>query len=330
MGKNLIKKIVFWFEAARVYSIPMSVMSWSIPFLFGIIDGGNIFYGILALVGIIFAHAGVNLFDDYADYKIALKSAINGVLPDNILQKGKCLYLINKKISLKTLASAIILCFLIAIVIGLFLALKAGLTVIYLMIAAGIIGLAYPFLTYVALGEVAVAIMFSPLLYIGVYFVMMQSFSTELTPLAISTGFLTVSLLHAHMFLDFDYDKNNKKITLCSLAGSKKNSVITQAVIMFLAYINIVYLSVTTISRVYLISLLSVPTAIILLNLMKKNAENSCKEINTNIFFGILENLKKYDNCENRNFMITFMVARNVMVEFSLLVCIAKIITEFI
>ena len=63
MGLNLI----YWLIVSRAYSFPMSIMSFLVPFIFGIAEGGNIFWGIIAGIGIIFAHAGVNMFDDLKD-----------------------------------------------------------------------------------------------------------------------------------------------------------------------------------------------------------------------------------------------------------------------
>ncbi|MDO5306031.1 MAG: hypothetical protein Q4E87_10700, partial [bacterium] len=73
---------IFWFEAARGYSVPMSIMSWSVPFLFAATEGGNIFYGLIALVGIVFAHAGVNLFDDFIDYNLEQRNIKKVLMQD--------------------------------------------------------------------------------------------------------------------------------------------------------------------------------------------------------------------------------------------------------
>ena len=51
----------------------MSFMAWLIPFSFGLLNGGNFVYGLLALIGIVFAHLGANLFDDIIDYRAFLK-----------------------------------------------------------------------------------------------------------------------------------------------------------------------------------------------------------------------------------------------------------------
>lgn len=326
--KNMKISPIFWFEAARGYSIPMSIMSWSIPFLFAMTEGGNIFNGIIALVGIVFAHAGVNLFDDFIDYKLEHKSIEKGLKQNFELQKGKCAYILNGNATLKDLFCVTTLCFATALACGLFLAAKTGIVVIFIMLTAAIIGILYPFLSFVALGEVAVGVMFAPLLYTGVYYVMTKSFSAELFPIAISTGLLTISLLHAHMFLDFDFDKKNRKTTLCSLAGNKNNAVRNQVIIMFLAYLNIAINIFFGLPKIYILSFLSIPTAIILYKLMKCDCYKKRKRIRTNIFFGPLGNLKKYQNVDIRAFIIKFSVARNVMVEFTMLICIAKIISE--
>jgi len=319
---------VFWFEASRGYSLPMSVMSWCVPFLFAVIDGGNILYGIIALIGVLFAHAGVNLFDDFVDYILERRSVRKGLKENFDLQKGKCAYLLSGEANLIHLFIVLSLCFLIAFLCGIFLAVKTGVAVLFIMLAAAIIGILYPLFSFVALGEVAVGVMFAPLLYTGVYYVMTKTFSAELLPIAISTGLLTIGLLHAHMFLDMDFDKKNNKVTLCSLAGNRDNAVRNQVIIMVLAYLNIVVNMFFGLSKIYILSFLSVPTAIILYKLMKCDCYKKRRKIRTNLFFGPLGNLKKYKDVDVRAFIIKFSVARNVMVEFTILICIAKIISE--
>ncbi|MBQ2645228.1 prenyltransferase [bacterium] len=335
MGLNL----KYWLNVSRAYSFPMSIMSFLVPFIFGIADGGNIFWGIIAGIGIIFAHAGVNMFDDFVDFFIAQKLINTGMNINEVFQRGKCSFLLDKSLSIKKFGVIIIVCFTLAISCGIFLGLKTGNTVFVIMFISAILGLLYPVLTFIALGEITVGIIFAPLLYIGVYYVMTQSFSKELIPLAISTGLLTIGLLHAHMFLDYDFDKKNRKITLCSLAGSKENAVKTQMLIFIFAFGNIILQSCIGsifanigigLAPVYLLCLLSYPTAYILIDLMCKDINGHKEAIKPNILFGPLENLDLYEKLGNKDFMIKFMVARNVMVEFTIFICIAKIISELI
>lgn len=330
MEMNFLEKIKFWFNAARGYSLQMSIMSWSIPFLFGLVDEGSFLYGFISLIGIIFAHLGVNLFDDFSDYLTEKTKIKKGLIDNFSFQKGKCAYLFNGDATLKQLFLVLSFCFLTAAGCGLFLTVKCGITVLFLMLIAGIICILYPFLSYVALGEVAVGIVFAPLLYSGVYFVMTNNFSFELLPLSLSTGLLTVGLLHAHMFMDMDFDKKTFKITLCSLAGNKQNALRNQVIIMILAYINILIYAVTSSNYIYLITFLSMPTAFVLYLLFKKDIEKSDDKIRPNIFFGFLENMPQYKQQGIENFMIRFMVARNIMAEFAFLACVAKIIRELL
>ena len=326
MIEGLKNKITFWYEITRAYSFPMSVMSWLIPFIFGVCDGGNIFYGIIALLGILSVHAGTNMFDDFADYLIEKRKIDKGLKTDFNFQKGKCKHLINANITLKKFFAVIVLFFLTAVLCGFFLFLKSGFEILYVVFPAAILALLYPFCSYVALGEIVVAIMFAPLLYFGVYFVMTGTFSVELFPLAVSTGLLTVGLLHAHMLLDFDFDKKNKKITLCSIAGTKKNALKTQILIESLAYFNIFWFCLNgTLSKLYLICFLSLPTAIILCILLK---EENAEDRKLNIFYGPLEKLDEYRKNSCYDFMLKFMVARNVMTEFTFFICLSKILTE--
>ena len=65
----MIKTIKFWLDCSRWYALPMSVFSWLVIFMYGLEEDGNFLYGILALIGICFAHLATNLFDDYNDYQ---------------------------------------------------------------------------------------------------------------------------------------------------------------------------------------------------------------------------------------------------------------------
>ena len=69
-----MKKILFWLKCARAYSLPMSITAWLVPFVFGLTNHGSFVYGIVALLGVIAAHLGANLFDDYMDYKRYIKN----------------------------------------------------------------------------------------------------------------------------------------------------------------------------------------------------------------------------------------------------------------
>ena len=64
--------IYFWLKAARLHTLPMSFMSWLVVFCWCAKLGGNISLGILALIGVMLAHLGVNLIDDYFETSLLI------------------------------------------------------------------------------------------------------------------------------------------------------------------------------------------------------------------------------------------------------------------
>lgn len=68
-----MKNVVFWLNCSRAFSLPITVMSWLVVFLYAMKSGGNVLNGVLALIGVALAHLAGNLTDDYIDYGILSK-----------------------------------------------------------------------------------------------------------------------------------------------------------------------------------------------------------------------------------------------------------------
>ena len=69
----MLKQAVLIMECSRIFSLPMTIFSWLVIFIYSLLNSGNALYGIIALVGLCFAHLGTNLIDDYFDYKSLIK-----------------------------------------------------------------------------------------------------------------------------------------------------------------------------------------------------------------------------------------------------------------
>lgn len=52
----MLQKTIQVMECARIFSLPMSILSWLAIFVYALIDSGNVLYGILALIEIGRAH----------------------------------------------------------------------------------------------------------------------------------------------------------------------------------------------------------------------------------------------------------------------------------
>ncbi len=230
----MINKIYFWLKNSRLFSIPMSILSWLVIFVFALKQGGNILNGIIALIGIVSAHLATNLFDDYVDYK---------VLPENS-QRCKCAYIKDGKATLNSVLKIVIIYLLIASICGFFLFLRCGFPVIGLAIVGGIIALIYAKLSQRGLSEFAVGIAFGPLLFEGTYFVMSKTFSLEVFILSLAVVMFTIGLMYVHTILDFEGDMCAHKKTLVCRIGNKNIALKGVFVVYGLGYLFTLILAV--------------------------------------------------------------------------------------
>lgn len=325
---KFLNTIWFWLKAARLHTLPMSFMSWLVVFLVALKQDGNIFYGILALFGVMSAHLGVNLIDDYFDYKREVGTIKSSDEKKSIkMQKGKCAYLLEGKATINQVLLVTIIYFAIASLIGLFLLINCGWQILLIAAAAAIFCVLYPFLTYCGLSEFAVGMTFAPLLFAGVSFVMLGYFSHSILLLSISTGLLTVGLLHTHAIMDYDFDVKDNKKTLAVLLGSKKNAVIALGLMMAIAYINIAVGVVLNIfPPIYLLTFLTLPLPIALYSLMNLGITNPEIVPERKFWMGPMDNWETIIKNNAQSFMLKFYISRNIMVFFTLMLCIGILI----
>lgn len=204
-------KVWFWLKNSRLFSLPMTVFSWLVIFVYS--SDGNIINGIAALFGIAFTHLATNLFDDYIDYKNLPKDC----------QKSKCSYIKEGKASINDVLRVVIIYLSIATIMGLFLFLRCGFPVIILAIIGGAIALSYSILSKIGFSEIAVGITFGPLLFEGVYFVMTGTFSFTVFIISLAVVMFTIGLMYVHTVLDYEGDlKSGKKTIACRLGTKEK------------------------------------------------------------------------------------------------------------
>lgn len=320
--------IIFWLKAARVHTMPMSFMSWLVVFCWAIKQGGSLFLGILALIGVMLAHLGVNLIDDYFDYKREVGTIKSSDEKKSIkMQKGKCKYLIDGKATLNQALIVIFVYFGLAALIGLYLLIVCGWQVAAIAAVAAVFCLLYPYLTYWGLSEFAVGMTFGPMLFAGVSFVMLGYFSKDILLLSISTGLLTIGLLHTHALMDYDFDIKDNKKTLCTILGSKQNGLLALGVMMAVAYINMgvgIYLRIFPFLTI--LTFFTIPLAVVLYNLMKLNIEHPEFVPERKFWMGPMENWEEIKANNAQNFMLKFYISRNIMMFFTILLCIGLII----
>ncbi len=323
------KNINILFTACRGYSLPISIMSWFVPFIFALLQNGSVINGLIALLGIVILHMGTNIFDDAIDYTRELFEINKGIKKEFNFQKGKCICILENLITIKQAYLIAFCLFIISFGIGLYFLNLLGTKLLFIIIPSAIICILYPILGCLGLGEILVSLIFSPLIYSGVYFIMTGSFSSDILILSISTGLLAVAVLHNHMLLDYKYDTTNRKITLCRICKTENNALLLLKIIVFFAYLNlIIWIISGHLSVYYLLPLITIPNALILIKVMGIHIKNPDETIKQNILMGNLSAVKKVPD-DQKNFILKFLLAENLLSSFTIVLCISVVINHF-
>lgn len=324
----MLNKTITILECSRIFSLPMTILSWLVVFTYAVIDSGNVFYGIVAFLGLSLAHLGTNLLDDYFDYKILIKQVdFDKAEYLKNSQKTKCRYLINGMMKESKLLTITFTYFLLALLCGFYLFLKCGVGVLYFTIAGAVIALLYPFLSRICLSEIAVALAYGPILFGGVYYVMTGMYSPEILFLSIPTMFMTVVLLYIHTVMDYEFDLNEGKWTIANRFDSQLDSLIILKILLVLAYLSLILLCVFDILdwQIFIVYL-TVPMAV---DLYKSMCQFSCnpEDLPTRKWYHFpMENMKLFEKRGEAGFMFRMLQSRNLMVYFSLLFVLAILI----
>ena len=318
----MVKKIIFWLENSRWYALPMTILTWLAAFIYGITQDGIILYGIIALIGLIFAHLGANLFDDYSDY-IRLTKAKEGdrtILPNS--RRDKCTFLLNGEATLKETLYVIIFYCVMACIIGLILFLLTGGGVILYTILGAAVVLLYPFIS--RFGEIVLFLAYGPLMFGGIYYVMTQDFSAETFLISVPTAILTISVLYINNILDYDIDVKENKKTLANLFKNKKHALKLWVGLILIAYF-FVFLCVAfdITDWQVMFTYLTIPLAANVYGSMLEYIENP-ESVPEMCWYNFpYENAEKLAEENTANFKFRMYQIRNLMMYFSLIFAFA-------
>lgn len=318
---GFINKTIFWLKNARLYSAPITLLSWLVIFVYSLKNGGNIICGLIALVGISFVHLATNLIDDYIDYKDLQKDSEFITAGRN----SKCEYLRTNQATIKDLRNTILIFLGIGTICGGILFFLSGYFVALLAVVALLIAISYPYLSSRGLGEIAVIIAYGPLMFEGVYYVMTKTFSFDVLALSIICVMFVNAILYTHMLMDYDGDKKVNKTTLCIKLGSKENALKLLGVFYAISYLLIIPFCIKTENYLYFITYVTIPLVIDLYNLLKKYNQNRNTPTPMHFWYQPLENWNSVKETYNAPFYLRFLFARNISTIFMLLTCIAII-----
>jgi len=244
---------------------------------------------LVTLLGVVFLHGGANVINDYFDYRYLVDRAdgtasfgtearvlVRGILtPNQVLAFGVTVYAL-------------------AIPLGLYLIVLRGMTILVLGIIGLITGVCYTArpvaLKYKALGEIAVFIMFGPLMVSGAYFVQRAEFSALAAWVSIPFGVFTALVLLANNIRDVGFDGRAGIHTVATVLGGRRATT-TYRVFILVAYGLIgLMVAMGLLSPWTLLSWLSFPLALRLIGMFSKGVpvDGDARTAQLDALFGFL------------------------------------------
>ncbi len=327
---KLIETVKFWFENARYHALAQSFWGCLVSiFIAANYPNFNFKFAVIAIVGVLLAHLSVNLLDDYFDFKNGSVEKRNEL--EDIVRVGKCSYLLGGKTSLnKLLASALIFGGFAALT-GLYLYFQRGFLVVIIAGIAAFLGFFYSApplkLSYNGLGEIVVGIMFGPLLMNGVFYCACGTVSLSLLIASIALGSLVTNILYVHSLMDMKADEAVKKNTLAVILKTK---VLRLTALIFFAIYPYWLMIVGTMRygmpKFALLTLLTLPLTVVLIKFMVEYLNGAEKKHTPQIWMGQMENWERISELGIDWFMIRWFLARNIMVYFSAMLCVAYLL----
>lgn len=328
-----MNKIGFWYTNARPISLPQSML----PALTAVAlsYGNGEFQWIVALaciIGVAATHLGMNLLDDWFDYRTGSAEARQKVADEGF--RGRMIkypYLTSGEADTRQLLGAVA-CFLaIAAVMGCVVIAIRGWMILGWIVAALVIGVSYsggPLrLGFRGLGELVIFIMFGPLMMTGVYYAITGSLDWKIGILSIAVGFLVTNIVYSHSVLDSVPDAKMGKKTMAHLMRTGKGQIVLSALINVLPYLLVIVGVVTgQLHPAYLVVLVILPVSLWLVGSLDDFVNNREVKIESRIWMGPMGDFDAYRKAGIDWFLIRWLTARNIVMMFCLIAVIVNLI----
>jgi 1,4-dihydroxy-2-naphthoate octaprenyltransferase len=206
-----------WFLAVRPRTLPAAVAPVIVGAAMAFADDGfRIFPSLAALLGALLLQIGVNLANDYFDYVKGIDTS-DRLGPVRVTQSGL--------IPPTRVRAGMILVFVIAAAVGLYLVIVGGWPILLVGCAAIIAALSYsggPYpLASHGLGDIFVFIFFGLVAVCGTYYVQLHQITLATVLNALPLGLLITAILVVNNLRDINTDRKAGKKTLAVTLGER-------------------------------------------------------------------------------------------------------------
>ena len=347
-------KISFWIKNARSISLPQSALPCLTAIVLCIGQDGFLWWLALPIVlGICAAHLGMNLADDYFDFKhdSRIRADIN---KDSVRARmEKCHYLArgneakSEKATVSQLGWAIVGFLAFAALMGsiafvaqwLVHGWQAAMGIVLYAVLGLFVGINYsgkPLeLGFHGLGELVIGLMFGPLNMLGVQAALTGNiFSWQMLYMSIGIGCMVTNIVYVHSVMEVDADGQLGKMTFARLlCGNRESKNGKRLMIIFIGIFAIMPFILLAVgialgwwSPWYLLTLVTLPMSIFLIYSTRLFAYGLPRNDTPRWWMGPMGDWEKYKAAGMDWFLFRWLLARNICTFFCLVLMIVHVI----
>ena len=343
-----MSKLSFWIKNARSIALPQSVL----PCLTAIIlcigqDGFLWWLSFPIFFGICAAHLGMNLADDYFDFKHDSRTRADISSTSVRARMEKCHYLQREgneagKATLSQLGWAVVGFLSFAALMGaiafvaqwLIHGWQAAMGIVLYAVLGLIVGINYsgkPLeLGFHGFGELVIGLMFGPLCMLGIQAAMTGvMFSWSMLCMSVAIGSMVTNIVYVHSVMEVDADAELGKMTFARLLKNKA------AMIVFIGFFALVPFAMLVLgiaigwwSAWYLFTLLTLPMSIFLIHSTRLFAYGLPRNDTPRWWMGPMGDWDNYVKAGMDWFLFRWLLARNICTFFCLIVIIVTLIIK--
>lgn len=337
-----MSKIGFWIKNARSISLPQSALPCLTAVVLCIGQEGFLWWLALpVLLGICAAHLGMNLADDYFDYKHDSRTRADISSNSVRARMEKCHYLGEGKAIVSQLGWAIVFFLGFAALMGatafaaqwLIHGWQAAMGIVIYAVLGLVVGINYsgkPLeLGYHGLGELVIGLMFGPLNMLGVQAALTGTpFSWQMLCMSVGIGCMVTNIVYVHSVMEVNADAELGKMTFARLL---KNKAVMIIFIGFFALMPFAMLALGIAmgwwSAWYLLTLATLPMSVYLIHSTRLFAFGLPRNDTPHWWMGPMGDWDKYKTAGIDWFLYRWLLARNICTFFCLILMLVHVLT---
>ena len=344
-----------WIKNARSIALPQSVL----PCLTAVVlcigqDGFLWWLAVPVVLGICAAHLGMNLADDYFDYKHDSRTRADISSTSVRARMEKCHYIGEGKATVSQLGWAMVGFLGFAALMGgiafaaqwILHGWQAAMGIIIYALLGLIVGINYsgkPLeLGFHGLGELVIGLMFGPLLMLGVQAALTGTlFSWSMLCMSVAIGCMVTNIVYVHSVMEVNADAELGKMTFARLlfeAKKRKGEEMKgkRLMVIFIGFFAIVPFILLGLgiamgwwSPWYLLTLVTLPMSVFLIHSTRLFAYGLPRNDTPRWWMGPMGDWDNYVKAGIDWFLFRWLLARNICTFFCLVLMIIHIVLLF-